>query len=107
MRVDLPEPEGPQTTTFSPRPTLRSTSFSAWNAPNHLFTLLISIMSASFALKALAVLRHGKAEGEIDHGSEHVRLDAEAVPRRLGERDLDRRQEIEQPDDQHQRSILE
>ena len=47
MSVDLPEPEGPHTTTFSPRPTARSTSFSAWNAPNHLFTLLISIIERS------------------------------------------------------------
>jgi hypothetical protein len=55
ISVDLPEPDGPHTTTFSPRPTARSTSFSAWNAPNHLLTLLISIMGASSALEAFAV----------------------------------------------------
>src|SRR6185437_4369267 len=44
ITVDLPEPDGPQTTIFSPRPTARLTSFSTWNAPNHLSTWRSSII---------------------------------------------------------------
>ena len=36
--VDLPEPEGPITTTTSPRWTVRSMSCSTWRSPNHLLT---------------------------------------------------------------------
>ena len=36
IRVDLPEPEGPQITMRSPRRTTRSMSFNAWKLPNHL-----------------------------------------------------------------------
>ena len=39
IMVDLPEPEGPQTTTRSPSATLSDTSRSTCNAPNHLLTL--------------------------------------------------------------------
>src|SRR6185437_273123 len=37
--VDLPEPDGPQTTTFSFSPTIIETSRSTCSAPYHLFTL--------------------------------------------------------------------
>src|SRR5688572_27641679 len=107
ISVDLPEPDGPQTTTFSPRPTARSTSRSAWNEANHLLTLISSIIGASFAFKAPAVARHGGAERKVHQRDENVRFDAEPGPRRLVERDLDRRQQVEQADDQHQRSVLE
>jgi hypothetical protein len=33
IRVDLPDPEGPQITTFSRSKISRSTSFKAWNGP--------------------------------------------------------------------------
>ena len=36
--VDLPEPEGPMTTTTSPRSMSRSMSCSTWSSPNHLLT---------------------------------------------------------------------
>jgi hypothetical protein len=44
--VDLPEPEGPQTTTTSPFWMRVLQSSSTWNAPYHLETFLISIMLA-------------------------------------------------------------
>ena len=40
IRVDLPEPEGPQITIRSPARTSRSTSVSTWNWPYHLSDLL-------------------------------------------------------------------
>src|SRR6266545_3306580 len=40
--VDLPLPDGPQMTMRSPRITLRSTSRSTWNSPNHLLKPTIS-----------------------------------------------------------------
>ena len=36
ISVDLPEPDGPQTTIFSPLATLRLMFFSTWNSPYHL-----------------------------------------------------------------------
>ena len=47
MSVDLPEPEGPQTTTTSPFFTSVVQSVSTWNAPYHLLTCLISIIGPS------------------------------------------------------------
>src|ERR1700761_1100980 len=48
IRVDLPEPDGPQTTTTSPLATEVVQSFSAWKlAVYHLLTWLISIMACS------------------------------------------------------------
>ncbi|CFO70281.1 Uncharacterised protein [Bordetella pertussis] len=44
MSVDLPEPDGPQTTTTSPLATLVTQSLSTCVAPYHLLTFLISIM---------------------------------------------------------------
>ncbi len=38
MRVDLPEPDGPQTTTTSPRATSRLHSRRTWWVPYHLLT---------------------------------------------------------------------
>src|SRR6478735_3223953 len=45
MSVDLPLPEGPQTTTTSPLVTLVVQSVSTWNSPYHLLTFLMSIMA--------------------------------------------------------------
>src|SRR6202035_2546079 len=48
ISVDLPEPDGPHTTTTSPLATLVVQSFSAWKlGPYHLSTWLISIMMVS------------------------------------------------------------
>src|SRR5690606_26148600 len=44
MRVDLPDPDGPITTTTSPRLTDKWMSLSTWNSPNHLFKPSISMM---------------------------------------------------------------
>ena len=44
MSVDLPEPEGPQTTTTSPFLTCVVQSVSTWKLPYHLLTFLNSIM---------------------------------------------------------------
>src|SRR3954454_182479 len=45
ISVDLPDPDGPQTTTTSPFATLVVQSLSAWKlGPYHLLTWLISIM---------------------------------------------------------------
>jgi hypothetical protein len=44
MRVDLPEPEGPQTTTTSPLLMLTEQSLSTCTGPYHLETFLISII---------------------------------------------------------------
>src|SRR5690606_24246386 len=40
--VDLPDPEGPMTTTTSPRCTVRLMFFRTWSSPNHLLTSRIS-----------------------------------------------------------------
>src|ERR1700731_2235588 len=44
IKVDLPEPEGPQTTTTSPPATSALQCLSTWNSPYHLETFLIEIM---------------------------------------------------------------
>src|SRR5215217_8735534 len=44
IRVDLPEPEGPQTTTTSPLLMLTEQSLSTCTGPYHLETFLISII---------------------------------------------------------------
>ena len=43
--VDLPLPEGPMITSFSPSATVKSTSFRTWRSPNILFTFSSRIMS--------------------------------------------------------------
>jgi hypothetical protein len=47
MRVDLPLPEGPQTTTTSPFATSVEQSVSTWKLPYHLLTFFIEIMDFS------------------------------------------------------------
>src|SRR3954466_10127946 len=47
MRVDLPEPEGPQTTITSPFLTSVLQSVSTWKLPYHLFTSLMEIISGA------------------------------------------------------------
>jgi hypothetical protein len=42
--VDLPEPEGPHTTTTSPFSTLVVQLVSTWKLPYHLLTFLMSII---------------------------------------------------------------
>ena len=49
MRVDLPEPEGPHTTTTSPLSMLTLQSLSTCTGPYHLDTLLMRIMCSAMA----------------------------------------------------------
>ena len=56
IRVDLPEPDGPQMTIFSPRATARSTSRSTWKSPYHLFRPSIRMIGSSAAAGVAAVI---------------------------------------------------
>jgi hypothetical protein len=47
ISVDLPEPDGPQTTTTSPFLMLVVQSVSTWKLPYHLLTFLMSIMGVT------------------------------------------------------------
>src|ERR1700716_187016 len=79
ISVDLPEPEGPHTTTTSPLSTRVVQSFSAWKpGPYHLSTWLIWIMKVSLAKNGDTRLKapdtRGRTEGnrEIDHRCEQI-----------------------------------
>src|SRR6478609_1727829 len=67
MRVDLPEPDGPQSTIFSPLSTLRVTSFSAVNAPNRFITF--STMTISAGRVALLTVACGMFVSQMRGGS--------------------------------------
>src|SRR5690606_20859188 len=56
IRVDLPEPEGPQITTTSPLDTVVLQSFSTCVVPYHLLTFLSSIMPSPLSLCIKRVL---------------------------------------------------
>src|SRR3954471_33737 len=63
ISVDLPDPEGPQTTTTSPLSTCVVQSFSAWKlGPYHLSTWLIWIMKVSLAENGNARLQTADAK---------------------------------------------
>src|SRR4051794_6533778 len=51
--VDLPEPDGPQTTMRSPRMTLRLMFLRTWKSPYHLFISTISIATSVVETSAL------------------------------------------------------
>src|SRR5512140_536589 len=72
MRVDFPEPEGPQTTTTSPARTRRLILFSTWRLPNHLWTPSNRIIAPPRA-----------SPGPLDNGAEEG---ADAVRQRHGQR---------------------
>ena len=55
IKVDLPDPEGPQITMRSFSRTVRSISRSAWKKPNHLFMPLISIAMSPAAISLVVV----------------------------------------------------
>src|SRR6516165_5240530 len=101
--VDLPEPEGPQTTTRSPFLTSRLRSLRTWKSPNHLSTwrssMIVSPARVStalsvnlpsppltlsafieLALEHLAVARHKEAETEIECRSEDIGFHREPAP---------------------------
>src|SRR5690242_17898679 len=120
MSVDLPDPEGPHTTTTSPFSTRVVQSLSTWKLPYHLLTFLNSIIGASDGflavrdttlahdrdalLQALHAVRQGVRDDEIDQRREGVHLDQTIVA--IG--DLrGRAEEVRHRDDVHQRSVLE
>jgi hypothetical protein len=55
IRVDLPEPDGPQTTTTSPLAMLTEQSLSTCTGPYHLDTFFIWIMFLSDAQRTMAI----------------------------------------------------
>src|SRR3990170_7546657 len=112
MSVDLPEPEGPQTTMTSPRSTLVEQSVRTRNCPYHLETLSMEIMGMGSpsadngdpALQQFHRLRQRVAEHEIDQRDEQVHLNQPAVALR----DLGCRSgEVGRRDHVYQRSVLE
>src|SRR5215475_14443770 len=122
IKVDLPEPEGPQITIRSPLATSRLMSRSTWKSPYHLFKVemltiefsLIVISSVAPvciqpALDEQGVARHSKAEGEVDDAREGKARKQRrwGRPVRIGERGAKRAEKIEQRDDRHQRGVLE
>src|SRR5262245_66686447 len=73
MIVDLPLPEGPQTTTTSPFFTSVEQSVRTWKVPYHLLMFLIEIMGSladdgDALLQALDEHRQAKGDDEIDDG---------------------------------------
>src|SRR5688572_2077770 len=71
ISVDLPLPEGPQTTTTSPFSMCVVQSVSTWNVPYHLLTSVILIMAFSSAddgdllLQLPDQLRQREADDEV------------------------------------------
>ena len=55
ISVDLPEPEGPQTTTTSPFLMAVVQSVSTWKLPYHLETFLMSIMGLASGQRMMAI----------------------------------------------------
>src|SRR5690242_7203366 len=82
IKVDLPDPEGPQTTTTSPRATCVVQSLSTCTAPYHLLTAAILIILTDYGDAALQIPhragRHQR-DDEIDAGGERVHLHQAAV----------------------------
>ena len=112
ISVDLPEPDGPHTTTTSPLATLVEQSLSTWKVWYHLLTLLISIMAHAELQRMMAMRlcsrrtswEAAKRDQEIDHGGEQVHLDQPPVALR----DLRRRaQEVGDREHVDQRGVLE
>src|SRR3989338_6121447 len=104
IRVDLPEPDGPQMTTFSPRETVRLTLRSTWKLPNHLCTpsnkitgpgSATSIAHVRAVFETPRIPRHRIGEAEIEErregvsGSQDVRA---AQPARIARAALDHAQ---------------
>src|SRR5215213_899126 len=110
ISVDLPEPDGPHTTTTSPLATLVVQSFSTWKlGPYHLLTWLISIIGFSpnnsdARLQAPDAVGRETGNHEIDGGREQIHLDQPPVALRHlagGPEKVRDRQHVDQ------RSVLE
>ena len=61
ISVDLPEPDGPQRTIFSPLRTVRLMSFSAWKLPYHFSTDSIWINGVLASVWVMAGFLKGQA----------------------------------------------
>src|SRR5262245_17292602 len=128
--VDLPEPDGPQTTIRSPLLTVRLMFLRTWNCPYHLLTPSSLIMTSSeirigaaacamrgdllslvagieFALEILAVARHAEAEDEKHDGNEGQRRVYGPEPVRVARRRLRHAQQLDLPDDHNERRVHE
>src|SRR5688572_10137385 len=109
MRVDLPLPEGPHTTTTSPFATSVEQSASTWKVPYHLETLRREIIGfltedGESGLQALHVLRGGEAHDEVDERDEQIHLHQAAVA--VGDF-RGGAEEVGSRDHVHERSVLE
>ena len=124
ISVDLPDPDGPQTTMTSPFSTFVVQSVSTWKLPYHLDTSSISIIGmvrflrcvggasrqrtmAILLLQPLHERATHEADDEVDERREHVHLDQPAVALRdlrrgaeeIGDRQhVDERRVLEQDD---------
>src|SRR5262245_30791318 len=122
IRVDLPLPDGPHTTTTSPLATSVVQSLSTWKAPYHLLTCSIRIMGSSAMrsppwcdaptspddgqaeLEALHQRRQAVRDDEVHDRGEHVHLHEPVVA--VG--DLGGRpEEVGRRDHVHERRVLE
>src|SRR5688572_3223657 len=102
--VDLPDPDGPHTTTRSPRATSRLMSQSAWNSPYHLFTSMNSMIGTAIMASVLpagrqrpleigAETRQHVCSEEVEKRNEEVCLGVIPDPEGIGER---RRRRVEE-----------
>src|SRR5262249_18567073 len=111
MRVDLPEPDGPHTTTTSPLSTWVEQCLSTWKLPYHLLTLLIWIIESMNSpddrdapLQHLDEIGKGKRDDEVHDRRERVHLHQSIV----AVCDLrGRAEEVGHRDDVHERGVLE
>src|SRR5450830_953959 len=113
IRVDLPEPDGPQMTITSPLATLVVQSVSTWNWPYHLLTLLSSIIlfflfrlanDGDAFLQAFYQERQGIAQHEIHDSDKHIHFHQAAIALRDfrgGADEIGDRQHV------HERHVLE
>src|ERR1700694_2767752 len=85
ISVDLPDPEGPHTTTTSPLATSVEQPLSTWTVPYHLLKSLIVIIGARSANDGDAPLQQAHAMGgeqrdhEIDQRREQIHFDQASV----------------------------
>src|SRR6266508_88053 len=109
MSVDLPLPEGPQTTTTSPFFTSVEQPVSTWKVPYHLLTFFIEIMRVApddgdAFLQALHQRRQAVGDDKIHDRHEGIHLDQAVV----AVRDLrGGAKEIRGGDHVHERGVLE
>src|SRR5262249_197096 len=115
ISVDLPDPDGPQTTITSPFSTLVVQSVRTWNWPYHLETLSIEIIGVplkchpsaddgDLLLQAFDQIRKRVADDEVHRRHEQVHLDQPPVALR----DLrGRADEVGGRDHVYERSVLE